>query len=114
MQQLTHTLTQNYEKGGPEFARKLPSYFYVDDLNTGVCSVEDGFKLYKKMKINLMDGSFNVRKWRANSEKLCNLIYNCEKSFGGKDFILLLKMRNFLVLYVTERLVGLYHIRMSS
>ena len=42
--------------------------------------------LYKKVKINLMNPKFNVRKWRTNSESLRSLIYNCEKSFDSENF----------------------------
>ena len=42
--------------------------------------------LYKKVKINLMNPKFNVRKWQTNSESLRSLIYNCEKSFDSENF----------------------------
>ena len=50
------------EKVDAEFARKLHNHFYVDDLNSGAYNVENGFDLYKKVQINLMNVSFNIRK----------------------------------------------------
>ena len=69
-----------------EFARKLRDHFYVDGLNLDSYNVESGFDLYKKVKINLLIFSFNVRYWRTNSESLRILIYNCEKSFYSENF----------------------------
>ena len=33
-----------------------------------------------------MNASFNVRKWRTNSESLRSLVYNCEESFNSENF----------------------------
>ena len=49
-----------YEKIDPEFARKVKNYFYVDDLNTGVYSTEEGFDFYKKKKVRFWEANFNV------------------------------------------------------
>ena len=46
--------------------------FYVDDLTTGVDDVEEGFIMYKKVKIRFLEAQFNVRKWRTNSKELRN------------------------------------------
>ena len=75
-----------YEKVDAEFARKLRNHFYVDDLNSGTYNVENGFALYEKVKINLLNASFIVRKWQTNSDSLRSLIYNCEKSFDSENF----------------------------
>ena len=71
-----------YEKINPEFARKVKNHFYVDYLNTGVYSTEEGFDFYKKMKIRFLEANFNVRKWRTNDEDLCKLINLYEKNEG--------------------------------
>ena len=49
-----------YEKVDPEFARKVKNHFYVDDLNTGVHSTEEGFEFYMKMKGQFFKANFNV------------------------------------------------------
>ena len=69
-----------------KFASKLHNHFYVDDLNLGAYNVANDFDLYKKVKINLMNASFNVRKWQKNSEKLHSLINNYEKIFDNENF----------------------------
>ena len=71
-----------YEKINPEFARKVKNHFYVDYLNTGVYSTEEGFDFYKKMKVRFLEANFNVRKWRTNDEDLCKLINLYEKNEG--------------------------------
>ena len=58
----------------------------MDDLNSRAYNVKNGFDLHKKVKINLMNASFNVIKWRKNSKSLQILIYNCEKSFDRENF----------------------------
>ena len=58
----------------------------MDDLNSAAYNDGNGFDLYMKVKINLMNASFNVRKWQTNSESLCSLIYNCEESFDTENF----------------------------
>ena len=63
-----------------------PSYilnvrsFIVDELNCGVYDVEECFDLYKKMKLQLRDASFVIRKWHTNDETLSKLIQECEDS----------------------------------
>ena len=69
-----------YEKRDPEFARKVKNHCYVDDLNTGAYSTEEGFKFYKKMKVRFLEANFNVREWRMNDEDLCKLINLYEKN----------------------------------
>ena len=71
-----------YEKINPEFARKVKNHFYLDYLNTGVYSTEEGFDFYKKMKVRFLEANFNVRKWRTNDEDLCKLINLYEKNEG--------------------------------
>ena len=61
-----------YEKINPEFARKVKNHFYVDYLNTGVYSTEEGFDFYKKMKVRFLEANFNVRKWRTNAKIYAN------------------------------------------
>ena len=71
---------RKYEKIDPEFARNIKNHFYVDDLNTGVYSKEEGFNFYKKMKVRFLEANCNVRKWRTNDEDLCKLINLYEKN----------------------------------
>ena len=75
-----------YEKVDPEFERKVRNHFYVDDLYTGVYSTEEGFELYKKIKVWFLEASYNVRKWRMNDTDLCKLInlYGNNKSVNSE------------------------------
>ena len=54
----------------PEFVEKVLRHFYVDYLNCGVNSVEDGVNFYGKLKSILLEANFNLRKWRTNSVEL--------------------------------------------
>ena len=54
-------------------------HFYIDDLNCGVNSVEDGVNFYKKLKSILLEANFNLRKWQTNSIELRKIIYGKEK-----------------------------------
>ena len=60
----------------------MRKHFYVDDLNTGVFSTEEGFEVFKKMKERLKEANINLRKWRTNDKDLQNLIFNYENKQG--------------------------------
>ena len=66
-----------------EFVEKVLRHFYVDDLNCGVNSVEDGVNFYEKLKSILLEANFNLRKWHTNSVELCKMIYEKEKQTKG-------------------------------
>ena len=48
--------------------------FYVDDLNTGCKSIEEGIQIYQVAKEITHSAGFNLRKWTSNSKELMNLI----------------------------------------
>ncbi|XP_062711704.1 uncharacterized protein LOC134289611 [Aedes albopictus] len=50
----------------PEAEKILSKDFYVDDMMTGVDSVEDGVKLCSDKQQLLKGGGFNLRKWSSN------------------------------------------------
>ena len=70
---LRHHL-QTYIQEDPEFVKKVLEEFYVDDFNSGEDSVEEGFKLYRKIKTRLEEASFRLRKWSSNSAQLMKMI----------------------------------------
>ena len=43
-------------------------------LSGGENSLEKVYELFKKLKIHFLEGSFNLRKWRTNSDELRKLI----------------------------------------
>ena len=63
-----------YKKIDPDFTRFLSRYMFVDDLNCGVTSTEEGIELYRKVKWRFLEGNFNFRKWRTNDKALRNFI----------------------------------------
>ena len=94
-----------YEKINPEFARKVKNHFYVDYLNTGVYSTEEGFDFYKKMKVRFLEANFNVRKWRTNDEEdQCKLINLYEKNEGVNSGV---EMNNVNSIN-NDKVLGLY------
>ena len=72
------THAKKYENIDPEFARKVKKHFYVDDLNSGAKSTEEGFEFYKKVKSRFSEASFNIRNWRTNDPELRKLINDYE------------------------------------
>ena len=94
-----------YEKIDPEFARKVKNHFYIDDLNTGVYSTEEGFDFYKKMKVRFLEANFNVRKWRTKDEEdQCKLINLYEKNEGVNSGV---EMNNVNSIN-NDKVLGLY------
>ena len=71
---------RTYESIDPDFARRVRKHFYIDDLNTGVNTVEEGMMLYKKIKLRFSECSFNITKWRTNNEELRNFINDREEA----------------------------------
>ena len=53
---------KKYENIDPEFVRKVKKHFYVDGLNSGARSTEEGFEFYKKVKSRFSEASFNIKK----------------------------------------------------
>ena len=82
-----------------KFVEKVLRHFYVDDLNSGVNSVEDGVNFYEKLKSILLEADFNLRKWRTNSIELRKIIYEKEKQTKGTSFVkkILLKEKVMIV-----------------
>ena len=61
---------EQYLSSHPELVKKLIESFYVDDVVTGASTKEEAFQLYSESKNILMDGAFNLRKFRTNSPSL--------------------------------------------
>ena len=57
--------SSKYEKINPEFARKVKNHFYVDYLNTGVYSTEEGFDFWKLI-LMLESGERMTKKINVN------------------------------------------------
>ena len=70
---LRHHL-QTYIQEDPEFVGKVLEEFYVGGFNLGEDSVEEGFKLYRKIKTRLEEASFRLRKWSSSSAELMKMI----------------------------------------
>ena len=68
---------QNYEN---EFARKIASSLYVDDLTCGDKDDLKAFDLYKNAKYMFREGGLELRKWESNSEKLMENIKRSEQN----------------------------------
>ena len=65
---------ENYSKDDPKFANTLLHHLYVDDFHCSINTAEEGFELYKKVKLRFLEGNFTIRKWRANNKRLRALI----------------------------------------
>ena len=59
-----------YAEEDPDFATKMSSSFYVDDLVSGATDVESGIQLYEKARSRMKEDGFNLRKWRTNNLEL--------------------------------------------
>ena len=59
-----------YKEEDPEFSATLSRSFYVDDIVLGCKDVNEGKELYEKSKVRMMEGGFNLRKWKTNDQLL--------------------------------------------
>lgn len=89
------SLQQVAQNEGSEFplaSVKVKTDFYVDDLMTGVETVEDGILLFDELNKLLTKGGFELQKWATNNEKLSDNIFNNQstsnKTIDKKENIL--------------------------
>ena len=64
----------------PALVGLLQDSLYVDDLVTGVTTVEKAFDIYNGSRRLMADAGMNLRKWNSNSTELMNLIQANEHS----------------------------------
>ena len=72
---------KSYESKNYQLAQKLLSNLYVDDVASGLSSVEDGIQFFKFANPCMRDGGFQLRKWCSNSDRL-NAYFPNEESTG--------------------------------
>ena len=66
---LNHHVNQ-YMESHEEICKEILRSLYVDDLNTGAQSDEECMQIYNVARKIMLDGAFNLRKWRTNSKSL--------------------------------------------
>ena len=66
-----------FQEIDPNFVFQLSQSFYVDDLVTGSANTEEAYTLYSKAKERMLEGGFQLRKWKTNDRVLREKI--CEK-----------------------------------
>lgn len=67
---LTATINYHLDSTDSPVAKKIKNDIYVDNLITGVSSVEEGTDLYSQVKQIFNKASMNLRDWVTNSEAL--------------------------------------------
>ena len=72
---------KSYQSKNYQLAQNLLNNLYVDDVASGVSSVEDGIQFFKFTNSCMRDGGFQLRKWCSNSDRL-NAYFSDEESTG--------------------------------
>ena len=75
-QTIRHHIEQ-YREESPEIVYIL-SRLYADDLSCGAKNREEGFDIYRKTKVIMLKGGFNLRKWHTNDKVLQSKILKQE------------------------------------
>eukprot|EP00112_Aurelia_sp_Birch-Aquarium-sp1_P012879 Seg2713.6 transcript_id=Seg2713.6/GoldUCD/mRNA.D3Y31 product="hypothetical protein" protein_id=Seg2713.6/GoldUCD/D3Y31 len=70
---LRHHIKQ-YQNTDPDFVSKVCEGFYVDDWASGAQDNETAMNLYHKVKLRMLEGGFNLRKWKTNEPELAQMI----------------------------------------
>ena len=70
---ISHHIEQ-YRAQDPAFVEAFMRAVYVDDLNSGGNDDKSAYTLYKKSKLRLAEGGFNLRKFVTNSPELLTKI----------------------------------------
>ncbi|XP_072933756.1 uncharacterized protein [Epargyreus clarus] len=66
LQQVAHDHGADY----PSASERVLKHFYVDDLLTGVQTIEEGITVYKELTELLSKAGFELQKWNSNSNEL--------------------------------------------
>lgn len=74
---ISHHL-QSYKASHPNVKEQIEDCLYVDDLITGVSTVEQGFELYQRAKGIMKEARLNLCKWNSNSDMLLHKIAKME------------------------------------
>jgi hypothetical protein len=61
---------EQYRTEDPDFVEAFNRAIYVDDLNTGGNDDTSVYNLYRKARLRLAEGGFNLRKFVTNSPEL--------------------------------------------
>lgn len=76
---------EQYRSQDSEFVEGFLRAIYVDDLNSGGSDDESVYTLYKKAKLRLAEGGFNLRKFVTNSMELMKRIEDSEATQPDKQ-----------------------------
>ncbi|KAK6181726.1 hypothetical protein SNE40_009523 [Patella caerulea] len=76
---------EKYIQDNPEFVKTFLRSIYVDDFTSGAQSEDEAFELYKSAKSKLLDGGFNLRKFKTNSSTLQTKIDECESNRNNSE-----------------------------
>ena len=68
-----------YSTVDKEFVHTFVSFLHVDDFNAGTNNIDDAFDYFCKCKDRLVEGIFNLRKFRSNSAELEQMV---NKNYG--------------------------------
>ena len=75
---------EQYRCEDPKFVDAFLRAIYVDDLNSGGNDDDSVYMLYKKAKLRLAEGGFNLRKFVTNSPGLMEKIERNESTLSSK------------------------------
>ena len=78
---LRHHISK-YQELDPEFATKLASNLYVDDLVFGASNVDDAKNLHLKAIERMKEGGFNLRKWKSSNVELVQEFKKSDPSYA--------------------------------
>ncbi|XP_058456928.1 uncharacterized protein LOC131434280 [Malaya genurostris] len=67
-------LAEISSEGFPAAANAIRRDFYMDDMLTGVDSVEEGHELYKQLTQVMQSAGFQLRKWASNDPEILEVI----------------------------------------
>ena len=76
---------EGYQEQDPEFVKKVSREFYVDDWSSGAEDVTEALNLYHKVKYRMLQGGFNLRKFKTSDPDLTNLIQKEEDTQKVSD-----------------------------
>ena len=85
------TISYHLQQSDNQFAEVLKPDIYVDNIITGVNTIEEAKTLYNEAKSLFAAASMNLREWASNSQQLMECVPQCDQAANSEQKVLGIK-----------------------
>ena len=88
---LAATISYHLQQSDNQFAEVLKRDIYVDNIITGVNTIEEAETLYNEAKSLFTAASMNLREWASNSQQFMECVPQCDQAANSEQKVLGIK-----------------------